>query len=131
MKKVFFFLAAAAFTFASCSDDDSNDVTTPVVDQAYLTGDWLEVSTDSVKYTFEFEGSNATLGRTDGLSAAGTYTVSGNKLLITGANATTPSQHVVQKVDSITMKVGNIYLAGPAENGTPATVTFKKVQLLD
>jgi CCR4-NOT transcriptional regulation complex NOT5 subunit len=128
MKKMFLLFTATAFTlFASCSDDDSNTS----ADSAFLDGTWIENTTSARRYSLAFENTDVTFARQDGLSQAFRYKISGNTLIFSSTeNTSVKTEHTLEKVNDSIIKVGNLYLAGPAENGTPATITFKKSSTL-
>ncbi len=114
--------AAAAFSLISCSDDDKTNTRT--IDTAFLVdGTWEEVAPDANHRALSFDHTKVTLSREDGISQQSAYTISGNKLIFGN-----PAEHTVQVIDDLTMKVSNIYIAADTENGTPETVTFKKMQ---
>lgn len=119
MKKIFLFLSLG-IAFISCSDDDA------VVNNNFLQGTWTETKPTVNLRTLEFEGNNVVITRQDGISAAYTYTVSGNKLLLLVPGADEPREHMVKKTNENTISLSNVYIANPAENGTPETVTFQK-----
>jgi len=122
MKKLFMLAAVAAFSLSSCSDDDKTNTRT--VNTAFLVdGVWEEVAPDPNHRTLSFDHAKVTLSREDGISTQSAYTISGNKLIFG-----TPAEHTVEVIDDLTMKVSNIYIAADTENGTPETVTFKKIQ---
>lgn len=115
-------MAFAAFCLTSCSDDDST--TTETLNGEFLGGSWSEIAPDANHRSLDFVEDSVTLAREDGLHFDDTYTISGGALYF---GAAPNDEHAVQVIDSVTIKVSNIYIAGPAENGTPETVTFKRI----
>ncbi|KOS04649.1 hypothetical protein AM493_00280 [Flavobacterium akiainvivens] len=122
MKKIALFMAVAATILASCSDDDSTP--TPTIEKAFFAGAWNETAPDANHRTLNFVGDSVTLAREDGLNFKDKYTLTGNSL---NFGAAPNNNHIVQVIDSVTIKLSHIYIAAPNENGTPQTVTFKKV----
>jgi hypothetical protein len=125
MKKIALFTALAATTLVSCNDDDST--TTNNLTGEFLSGSWAEIAPDANHRSIDFAGDSLTLAREDGIYFDDAYTLSGNTIYF---GAEPNNEHAVQVLDSVTIKVSNIYIAGPAENGTAQTVTFKKTGVL-
>jgi len=118
MKNLITLAAAAVFTLTSCSDDDN----AIALSSRYLAGGWEEIAPDPYNRILVFEGNSVNETHEDaGTSHDWDYTISGNTLVF-GDPAI---QHTVQIIDSVTMKVSNIYISGDSETGSE-TVTFKK-----
>jgi hypothetical protein len=128
MKKIALFMAFAAISLTSCSNDDDNN--SPTLSAAYLGGVWVETAPTADMHTLRFDGNTARLNRQFSVIGEYTYQISGNTLLLTAEGVTTPSQHTVTIVNDSVMKLSNFVFVGPAENSLPpedTSMTFTRL----
>ncbi|MFL9844817.1 hypothetical protein [Flavobacterium rhizosphaerae] len=126
MKKLFLFVAMAAFTLTSCSKDD-DDNKTYTLNSDYLFGNWVE--TDPTNYIFSFDESTATL--TD-LGEPNTqdynYSTEEGKLILVTPDGQYTSTFDIEIVDKDTLKLTSLYPSFACV-GCPKTVsTFKRAE---
>lgn len=129
MKKIALFIAFAALSITSCSNDDNND-TNDVVTAEYLQGSWIETEATGSLHIMDFDGNTAVLTFTDdGSFNTYEFTVDGNNLFLSTPSAGyEPSPFKIEWVNENTFKLTSLY-PEPAYydyDYAPVTSTFKR-----
>jgi hypothetical protein len=131
MKKIALFIALAAVSLTSCSNDDDNNG--PALNASYLEGVWVETHPDPDMHTLSFHGSTVTLTRQFSVIGEYDYEISGNTLLLSTPSSAAPaSEHVAEIVNDSVMRLSNMVIVGPWDNSLPAegTLTFQKTNII-
>jgi hypothetical protein len=127
MKKLFLFLAAAAFAVASCNNDD--DTTTPALTTGYLTGTWIETA-PAQNHQFDFTDTTAKLTfLSDSSFENYNYTVQDSTINLSLPGSDYQSNCTIEIINSTTFKFTSLYVSPACATCEPVVSTFVKADV--